>query len=56
MYIIEVKNEEGVVVDRIEMPTSGPHGYSMTTVEREVEEQLHNLIDGYSFTVKLQEN
>lgn len=51
MYIIEVKNEEGVVVDRIELVNE-----TMTTVEREVEEQLHNLIDSYSLTVKLQEN
>lgn len=56
MYIIEIKNEEGGVVNRIEMPTSGPHGYSMTTIKREVTEHLYGLIDGYTLSVTYKEN
>ena len=54
MYVIEIKNEEGKVVYSIEMPTSGPRGYSMTTIEREVTDQLYNLIEGYTLSITLE--
>lgn len=54
MYVIEIKNEEGKVVDRIEMPTTGPNGCSMTTIEREVTEHFYGLIEGYTLTVTLE--
>lgn len=54
MYVIEIKNEEGKVIERIEMPTSGPNGYSMTTIEREVTEHLYDLIEGYTLSITLE--
>lgn len=49
MYVIEIKDQDGKVIDRIEM-----RGWTMTSIEREVTEQLHDLIEGYSITVTLQ--
>lgn len=54
MYVIEIKDEEGKVIERIEMPTSGPNGYSMTTIEREVTEHLYDLIEGYTLSITLE--
>lgn len=49
MYVIEIKDEKGTVVDRVEM-----RGWTMTSIEREITEALYNLIEGYNFTVTLE--
>jgi hypothetical protein len=46
MYTIKIVNEEGETVELI-----GLDHETMTTVVREVLEQLHNLIDGYTLVV-----